>query len=58
STRPTGRLTPKDTPELVLSSLPDAEENCVRFIVLGTIAAVVALFVNVLYPLMSQGHWK
>ncbi|XP_039626979.1 ubiquitin carboxyl-terminal hydrolase 19 isoform X2 [Polypterus senegalus] len=54
----TERLTPKDTPELVLSSLPDAEENCVRFIVLGTIAAVVALFVNVLYPLMSHGHWK
>lgn len=33
------------------------DEDCVRYIVLGTLTAVLALFVNLIYPLLSKVKW-
>ncbi|XP_058855414.1 ubiquitin carboxyl-terminal hydrolase 19-like isoform X3 [Acipenser ruthenus] len=42
-----------------LNGLSDyLDEDYVRYFVLGTFAAVVALVINVFYPLISQGHWS
>ncbi|KAM4864107.1 ubiquitin carboxyl-terminal hydrolase 19 isoform X15 [Urocitellus parryii] len=38
------------------STTPD--EGCLRYFVLGTMAALVALVLNVFYPLVSQSHWR
>ncbi|XP_060622483.2 ubiquitin carboxyl-terminal hydrolase 19 isoform X2 [Anolis sagrei] len=38
------------------SECPD--ESHVRYFVLGTMAAIVALFLNVFYPLIYQTHWR
>ncbi|XP_036005606.1 ubiquitin carboxyl-terminal hydrolase 19 isoform X3 [Fundulus heteroclitus] len=38
-----------------MSDYPD--EDCVRYFVLGTLAAVIALFVNLLYPLLYKIKW-
>ncbi|XP_037759939.1 ubiquitin carboxyl-terminal hydrolase 19 isoform X2 [Chelonia mydas] len=32
------------------------DEGCLRYVVLGTMAAIVALFLNVFYPLISQSR--
>ncbi|XP_074054016.1 ubiquitin carboxyl-terminal hydrolase 19 isoform X1 [Macrotis lagotis] len=38
---------------------PDApDEGCLRYFVLGTMAALVALVLNVFYPLVSQSRWR
>ncbi|XP_023561668.1 ubiquitin carboxyl-terminal hydrolase 19 isoform X15 [Octodon degus] len=34
------------------------DEGCLRYFVLGTVAALVALVLNVFYPLVSQSRWK
>ncbi|XP_012925476.1 ubiquitin carboxyl-terminal hydrolase 19 isoform X6 [Heterocephalus glaber] len=34
------------------------DEGCLRYFVLGTVAALVALVLNVFYPLVSQSHWR
>ncbi|XP_038627846.1 ubiquitin carboxyl-terminal hydrolase 19 isoform X4 [Tachyglossus aculeatus] len=36
----------------------DPDEGCLHYFVLGTMAAIVALFLNVFYPLMYQSHWR
>ncbi|TNN38917.1 Ubiquitin carboxyl-terminal hydrolase 19 [Liparis tanakae] len=38
-----------------LSDYPD--DGCVRYVVLGTLAAVLALLVNLVYPLLSRATW-
>lgn len=38
-----------------MSDYPD--DDCVRYFVLGTLTAVFALFVNLLYPLLYQASW-
>ncbi|MEJ1285810.1 ubiquitin specific peptidase 19 [Cricetulus griseus] len=38
------------------STTPD--EGCLRYFVLGTVAALVALVLNVFYPLVSQSRWR
>ncbi|XP_017266836.1 ubiquitin carboxyl-terminal hydrolase 19 isoform X2 [Kryptolebias marmoratus] len=38
-----------------MSDYPD--EDCVRYVVLGTLTAVLALFVNLIYPLLSKVKW-
>uniref|UniRef100_A0A8C2XR00 ubiquitinyl hydrolase 1 n=1 Tax=Cyclopterus lumpus TaxID=8103 RepID=A0A8C2XR00_CYCLU len=38
-----------------MSDYPD--DDCVRYFVLGTLAAVFALFVNLVYPLLSKSNW-
>uniref|UniRef100_A0A8C4Y2C1 Uncharacterized protein n=1 Tax=Gopherus evgoodei TaxID=1825980 RepID=A0A8C4Y2C1_9SAUR len=35
-----------------------SDEGCLRYVVLGTMAAIVALFLNVFYPLISQSRWR
>ncbi|XP_036850139.1 ubiquitin carboxyl-terminal hydrolase 19 isoform X5 [Manis javanica] len=35
-----------------------ADEGCLRYLVLGTMAALVALVLNVFYPLVSQSRWR
>lgn len=37
---------------------PTADEGCLRYFVLGTVAALVALVLNVFYPLVSQSRWR
>ncbi|XP_075951419.1 ubiquitin carboxyl-terminal hydrolase 19 isoform X2 [Anarhichas minor] len=37
------------------SDYPD--DDCVRYFVLGTLAAVFALFINLVYPLLSKSNW-
>ncbi|XP_036288189.1 ubiquitin carboxyl-terminal hydrolase 19 isoform X10 [Pipistrellus kuhlii] len=37
---------------------PTPDEGCLRYFVLGTVAALVALVLNVFYPLVSQSHWR
>lgn len=32
--------------------------GCLRYFVLGTVAALVALVLNVFYPLVSQSPWR
>uniref|UniRef100_A0A8C3MY74 Uncharacterized protein n=1 Tax=Geospiza parvula TaxID=87175 RepID=A0A8C3MY74_GEOPR len=34
------------------------DEGCVRYFVLATTAAIVALFLNVFYPLIYQPRWR
>ncbi|XP_007168813.2 ubiquitin carboxyl-terminal hydrolase 19 isoform X3 [Balaenoptera ricei] len=34
------------------------DEGCLRYFVLGTVAALVALVLNVFYPLVSQSPWR
>ncbi|XP_062971302.1 ubiquitin carboxyl-terminal hydrolase 19 isoform X16 [Cynocephalus volans] len=34
------------------------DEGCLRYFVLGTMAALVALVLNVFYPLVSQSRWR
>ncbi|XP_066554299.1 ubiquitin carboxyl-terminal hydrolase 19 isoform X2 [Amia ocellicauda] len=42
-----------------LDSLSDySDDDCVRYFILGTLAALLALVLNVLYPLISQGRWS
>lgn len=38
-----------------MSDYPD--DDCVRYFVLGTLAAVFALFVNLVYPLLYKSNW-
>uniref|UniRef100_A0A673CKS2 ubiquitinyl hydrolase 1 n=1 Tax=Sphaeramia orbicularis TaxID=375764 RepID=A0A673CKS2_9TELE len=38
-----------------LSDYPD--DDCVRYFVLGTVAAMFALFVNLVYPLLYKASW-
>lgn len=38
-----------------MSDYPD--DDCVRYFVLGTLTAVFALFVNLVYPLLYQASW-
>lgn len=38
------------------SDYPD--DDCIRYFVLGTLAAVLALFVNLVYPLLSKTKWS
>uniref|UniRef100_A0A7M4FH69 Uncharacterized protein n=1 Tax=Crocodylus porosus TaxID=8502 RepID=A0A7M4FH69_CROPO len=35
-----------------------ADEGCVRYFVLGTVAAIVAFFLNIFYPLLYQPRWR
>ncbi|XP_059520748.1 ubiquitin carboxyl-terminal hydrolase 19 isoform X3 [Myotis daubentonii] len=37
---------------------PTPDEGCLRYFVLGTVAALVALVLNVFYPLVSQSRWR
>ncbi|XP_041129478.1 ubiquitin carboxyl-terminal hydrolase 19-like isoform X7 [Polyodon spathula] len=55
-----GQLRSRATPDsAALTGLSDySDEDYVRYFVLGTFAAVVALVINVFYPLISQGHWS
>ncbi|XP_041080721.1 ubiquitin carboxyl-terminal hydrolase 19-like isoform X4 [Polyodon spathula] len=55
-----GQLRSRATQEFAaLKGFPDySDEDYVRYFVLGTFAAVVALVINVFYPLISQGHWS
>ncbi|XP_029975671.1 ubiquitin carboxyl-terminal hydrolase 19 isoform X2 [Salarias fasciatus] len=39
-----------------MSDYPD--DDCVRYFVLGTLTAVLALFVNLLYPLLYKASWS
>lgn len=38
-----------------MSDYPD--DDCVRYFVLGTLTAVLALFVNLVYPLLYKASW-
>lgn len=38
-----------------MSDYPD--DDCVRYFVLGTLAAVFALIVNLVYPLLFKSNW-
>ncbi|XP_068452984.1 ubiquitin carboxyl-terminal hydrolase 19 isoform X2 [Clinocottus analis] len=42
-------------PKRRMSDYPD--DDCVRYFVLGTLAAVFALFVNLVYPLLNKSNW-
>ncbi|XP_028265096.1 ubiquitin carboxyl-terminal hydrolase 19 isoform X2 [Parambassis ranga] len=39
-----------------MSDYPD--DDCVRYFVLGTLTAVLALFVNLVYPLLYKANWS
>lgn len=39
-----------------MSDYPD--DDCVRYFVLGTLTAVLALFVNLVYPLLYKASWS
>ncbi|XP_019360137.1 PREDICTED: ubiquitin carboxyl-terminal hydrolase 19, partial [Gavialis gangeticus] len=42
-----------------VATLPEhADEGCVRYFVLGTMAAIVAFFLNIFYPLLYQPRWR
>uniref|UniRef100_A0A3Q2WE34 Uncharacterized protein n=1 Tax=Haplochromis burtoni TaxID=8153 RepID=A0A3Q2WE34_HAPBU len=34
------------------------DDDCVRYFVLGTLTAVLALFVNLVYPLLYKATWS
>lgn len=34
-----------------------SDDDCVRYFVLGTLAAVFALFLNLVYPLLHKANW-
>uniref|UniRef100_A0A672UYF4 Ubiquitin carboxyl-terminal hydrolase 19 n=1 Tax=Strigops habroptila TaxID=2489341 RepID=A0A672UYF4_STRHB len=49
--RPRGQKRSPGTPQ-------HPDEGCVRYFVLATTAAIVALFLNVFYPLIYQTRWR
>uniref|UniRef100_A0A8V5H7B1 Ubiquitin carboxyl-terminal hydrolase 19 n=1 Tax=Melopsittacus undulatus TaxID=13146 RepID=A0A8V5H7B1_MELUD len=49
--RPCGQKRSPGTPQ-------HPDEGCVRYFVLATTAAIVALFLNVFYPLIYQTRWR
>ncbi|NXI61104.1 UBP19 hydrolase, partial [Anseranas semipalmata] len=51
SWRPCGQKRSPGTPQ-------HPDEGCVRYFVLATTAAIVALFLNVFYPLIYQTRWR
>ncbi|NXE74244.1 UBP19 hydrolase, partial [Cochlearius cochlearius] len=51
SWRPRGQKRSPSTPQ-------HPDEGCVRYFVLATTAAIVALFLNVFYPLIYQTRWR
>ncbi|NXB26837.1 UBP19 hydrolase, partial [Rhagologus leucostigma] len=51
SWRPHGQKRSPGTPQ-------HPDEGCVRYFVLATTAAIVALFLNVFYPLIYQPRWR
>ncbi|KAF1668040.1 Ubiquitin carboxyl-terminal hydrolase 19, partial [Aptenodytes patagonicus] len=51
SWRPRGQKQSPGTPQ-------HPDEGCVRYFVLATTAAIVALFLNVFYPLIYQTRWR
>ncbi|NXT80470.1 UBP19 hydrolase, partial [Zapornia atra] len=51
SWRPRGQKRSPGTPQ-------HPDEGCVRYFVLATTAAIVALFLNVFYPLIYQTRWR
>ncbi|NXU27108.1 UBP19 hydrolase, partial [Thalassarche chlororhynchos] len=51
SWRPRGQKWSPGTPQ-------HPDEGCVRYFVLATTAAIVALFLNVFYPLIYQTRWR
>ncbi|NXN84666.1 UBP19 hydrolase, partial [Bombycilla garrulus] len=51
SWRPCGQKRSPGTPQ-------HPDEGCVRYFVLATTAAIVALFLNVFYPLIYQPRWR
>lgn len=51
SWRPRGQKRSPGTPQ-------HPDEGCVRYFVLATTAAIVALFLNVFYPLIYQPRWR
>ncbi|NWT80233.1 UBP19 hydrolase, partial [Lanius ludovicianus] len=51
SWRPRGQKRSLGTPQ-------HPDEGCVRYFVLATTAAIVALFLNVFYPLIYQPRWR
>ncbi|NXM69123.1 UBP19 hydrolase, partial [Serilophus lunatus] len=51
SWRPHGQKRSPGTPQHL-------DEGCVRYFVLATTAAIVALFLNVFYPLIYQPRWR
>lgn len=51
SWRPRGQKQSPGTPQ-------HPDEGCVRYFVLATTAAIVALFLNVFYPLIYQPRWR
>ncbi|NXF12226.1 UBP19 hydrolase, partial [Smithornis capensis] len=51
SWRPRGQKRSPSTPQ-------QPDEGCVRYFVLATTAAIVALFLNVFYPLIYQPRWR
>uniref|UniRef100_A0AAQ5XZ97 ubiquitinyl hydrolase 1 n=1 Tax=Amphiprion ocellaris TaxID=80972 RepID=A0AAQ5XZ97_AMPOC len=46
---------PDRGPRGLMSDYPD--DDCVRYFVLGTLTAVLALFVNLVYPLLYKASW-
>ncbi|NXU51395.1 UBP19 hydrolase, partial [Turnix velox] len=51
SWRPRGQKRSPGTPQ-------HPDEGCVRYFILATTAAIVALFLNVFYPLIYQTRWR
>ncbi|XP_054036370.1 ubiquitin carboxyl-terminal hydrolase 19 isoform X8 [Dryobates pubescens] len=51
SWRPRGQKRSPGTPQ-------HPDEGCIRYFVLATTAAIVALFLNVFYPLIYQTRWR
>ncbi|NXA98064.1 UBP19 hydrolase, partial [Melanocharis versteri] len=51
SWRPCGQKRSPGTPQ-------HPDEGCIRYFVLATTAAIVALFLNVFYPLIYQPRWR
>lgn len=51
SWRPRGQKRSPGTPQ-------HPDEGCVKYFILATTAAIVALFLNVFYPLIYQTRWR
>uniref|UniRef100_A0A8B9CII3 Uncharacterized protein n=1 Tax=Anser brachyrhynchus TaxID=132585 RepID=A0A8B9CII3_9AVES len=47
-----------DQPGLPPGTPQHPDEGCIRYFVLATTAAIVALFLNVFYPLIYQTRWR
>ncbi|XP_008066337.1 ubiquitin carboxyl-terminal hydrolase 19 isoform X3 [Carlito syrichta] len=56
--RPLGPWGPQDWVGPPPRGPPTPDEGCLRYFVLGTVAALVALMLNVFYPLVSQSRWR